>query len=230
MRLELDNVNSRFVTDYGYVYQFTEDGFDSVVSVIRKFVDEGRGLIDEIGYKFYYMTEDSSDINLLTRILEGRNHSYRYHLRDEVHMECCRIIANLSKDFETRVGAKIVAQDGTPVSEGYNGPARYIDDRKIPLRRSMFSEHVDHCKYDYMIHAEQNALNFADRTKLPGSTLYVTHFPCKVCANNIAQNGISRVVVDGDSVVNMTNANEINISKNIFELAGIELTILKKRC
>lgn len=50
---------------------------------------------------------------------------------------------------------------------------------------------MSHCT---AIHAEVRAILSADRAELPGSTLYSTTFPCFLCAQQIINAGIGRVV------------------------------------
>ena len=44
------------------------------------------------------------------------------------------------------------------------------------------------------LHAEQNAIIWADPARLPGATIYVTCEPCQGCARMIAGSGITRTV------------------------------------
>jgi deoxycytidylate deaminase len=46
------------------------------------------------------------------------------------------------------------------------------------------------------IHAEQNALNFCDRSTREGGALYVTGAVCYTCAKNIANSGLRRVIIE----------------------------------
>ena len=49
---------------------------------------------------------------------------------------------------------------------------------------------------EFTVHAEQNIISFCAKNGIPteGTTLYVTHNPCKTCAKLIVQSGIKRVV------------------------------------
>lgn len=44
------------------------------------------------------------------------------------------------------------------------------------------------------IHAEQNAIIFAERESLDGATAYVTHYPCETCSKLLVQSGIIKIV------------------------------------
>lgn len=85
-----------------------------------------------------------------------------------------------------RVGAVIVLGDHL-ISTGYNGSVRgapHCDVAGHLLRDG-------HCVRT--IHAEQNAILFA-RQSIEGATVYVTHFPCLICAKLLANGRIRRVV------------------------------------
>lgn len=92
-------------------------------------------------------------------------------------------MASWSKDT-TKVGAVIVDTNHRSVSEGFNGlPKGLSDDYEI---------------YDggqrVVIHAELNAILFANE-RLDGMTLYTYPLPtCAQCAAIIIQKGIARVV------------------------------------
>jgi dCMP deaminase len=97
------------------------------------------------------------------------------------------LIASMSKDPSTKVGAYIADSRNRPVSKGFNGPPRGLhDDEWVTGDRAK--------KLAATIHAELNAILFADRQKLEGATLYVTHPPCSGCAAAIIQAGITQVV------------------------------------
>lgn len=97
-------------------------------------------------------------------------------------------VAGWSKDPSSQVGAVIV-HGKRAVSEGYNGPPQcWDDDATLPR----------HSRLRVTIHAEENAILFAQRD-LVGATLFVTHHPCAPCAAKIAQVGISRVVMPPQS-------------------------------
>ena len=97
--------------------------------------------------------------------------------------------ATMSKDPSTKVGACILAPDGSVVSKGWNGFPRGCDDSKdIYADKSR--------KLRRIVHAEANAIVSA-KTSLAGCTLYVSPLhPCASCAGLIIQSGISRVVTN----------------------------------
>lgn len=93
-----------------------------------------------------------------------------------------------SHDNETKCGCVIAASDRTPISFGYNGFIRNIDDSDLPRTRPD--------KYPYMIHAETNALLNALRQgkSTLGATAYISGKPCLNCFQFMWQAGIVRIV------------------------------------
>lgn len=95
-----------------------------------------------------------------------------------------------SKDPATKVGCVIVA--GNMHSIGYNGFPRKVEDLEDRWQRPM--------KYDYVVHAELNAILSADLQAIKMdnlSTMYTTHDPCPECAKAIIQCGIKKIVSKG---------------------------------
>lgn len=107
---------------------------------------------------------------------------------DRRFLEMAECVSQWSKDPSTKVGAVIVDPETQRViSVGFNGFPRGIQDNaeRLLLRET---------KYDLIIHAEMNALQFAERS-VKGCTLYVYPLPpCIRCATMIIQSGIKRVV------------------------------------
>ena len=102
--------------------------------------------------------------------------------------ELCNIFASWSKDPSSKVGALIVDDDCRFISAGYNGFPKHIPDTEEMLNNREM-------KYKHVIHAEQNAINNAEPERLVGSTLFVTHYPCPKCSEEIIKNKIKTVVV-----------------------------------
>ena len=105
---------------------------------------------------------------------------------DARFMALAEHIAGWSLDPSTKVGAVIVDDKKRIVSVGFNGfPRGVADDERLQNKEE---------KYEHIIHAEINALMFAQRN-LEGCTLYVWPLPpCARCATQIIQTGIFRVV------------------------------------
>lgn len=105
---------------------------------------------------------------------------------DKNFLELAKTVSTFSKDPSTQVGAVIVDDDNRVISIGYNGfPKGLRDDHRLDNRD---------LKYDMVVHAEANALLFAN-APTKGCTIYTWPFqPCSRCASLIIQSGIRRVV------------------------------------
>ena len=106
---------------------------------------------------------------------------------DSRFLDMAQLVALWGKDPSTKCGAVIVDAANRVVSVGYNGFARGVHDTPDRL--------VDRdTKLAMVIHAEENAILFAERN-LVGCTLYTWPFmPCAGCAGKVIQVGIQRVV------------------------------------
>lgn len=117
---------------------------------------------------------------------------------DETWMAVAEAIAGRSACTNRQVGAVIVDPNNRPVSTGYNGaPAGYTSigtcEAFCPRSRSADrGASYDNC---VSVHAEANALLFADRHAYIGGTIYVTNPCCWDCAKLVANSGVVRVVV-----------------------------------
>lgn len=96
-----------------------------------------------------------------------------------------------SKDPSTQVGCCIVNQNKRILGVGYNGAPSNISDKDIPWNNNDISDCNN--KYNYIIHAEINAILNSYNVDLSNCTLYTTHFPCNDCAKIIIQKNIIEV-------------------------------------
>ena len=161
----------------------------------------------------------------------------RRELKDSVYLDMAKGLARLSKDKNTQVGAVIVAKDGSPVSWGYNGTIPGFDDTEIPHSREVqelsYYENGNEIKftsnkYPFMEHAEANSIDFGDKDKMAGSTIYVTAMPCKDCARKIVKRKIARVVVEANTQSfdnNSSIGNDNDITKYLFHKGNVDLFI-----
>jgi dCMP deaminase len=106
---------------------------------------------------------------------------------DKRMMDLAKFISSWSKDPSTKVGAVICDDKYRVISVGFNGlPRGMSDDPEILGDREL--------KLMGTIHAEENALLFANRP-LDGCTIFTYPLPpCGTCAAKIVQSGITRVV------------------------------------
>ena len=106
---------------------------------------------------------------------------------DKRFLELAKLVGSWSKDPSTQVGAVIADDHNRIVSIGFNGFPKGVKDCE---KRLVDREE----KYAIIVHAEANALMFANGP-VEGCTLYTWPFqPCSRCAGLIIQSSIKRVV------------------------------------
>ena len=140
---------------------------------------------------------------------------------DEYFMGVALLAAERSKDPNTQVGACIVDAQNRILATGYNGFPQGCSDDDFPWNRD---EALGETKYQFVVHAELNAILNARGKSLAGAVLYVGLFPCNECAKAIIQAGISEVVYLSDKYASMPST---LASKRMLNAAGIKLTQLK---
>lgn len=144
----------------------------------------------------------------LTRHGQGRSWD-RYFLQIAGH------VATRSKDPATQVGAVLVRERNI-ISTGYNGFPRGVDD-------NVAERYQRPAKYDWSIHAEENAVLTAARfgVSTAGTTLYVTPMPpCKDCAKAIIQCGVKEVIYElvGDQ---SRWAESVEVTRKLFASSSV---------
>jgi dCMP deaminase len=109
---------------------------------------------------------------------------------DLTYLEMAKTWSKLSQCSRLKVGALIV-KNGMIVSDGFNGTPNGYDN---------CCEDENYQTHWYTLHGEANAILKCARWghSCEGSTLYLTHSPCKNCSKLILQSGISRVVYAED--------------------------------
>lgn len=108
-------------------------------------------------------------------------------MKNDLFIKIAQLVAQQSKSKRLQVGAVLV-RDKRILAFGYNGlPSGYTPD--------VLEDDLGNTLPD-VIHAELNCiLNAAkEGIKLEGSTLYVTHSPCRHCAALIKQAGVQDVI------------------------------------
>lgn len=130
---------------------------------------------------------------------------------DETWMAVAEAMASRSLCVNRQVGAVIVTQENRPMAVGYNGPPANFH-RPLPAglldltsvqgngcsnwcERGATKERGATYSNCVSVHAEANALLFADRRDYAGGTMYVTNPPCWDCAKLVANSGVSTLVV-----------------------------------
>lgn len=131
-------------------------------------------------------------------------------------LNLARHIASWSKDPSTQAGAVLAAWNHRIISVGFNGfPAGIEDDPELYKQRER--------KYQTVLHAEENALYFAEG-RTPGAHLFVWPFPsCAPCAAKIVQFGISKVVAPVPSAELQSRwEDSLALTEQLFNKVGIE--------
>lgn len=105
---------------------------------------------------------------------------------DQSMLSTAYIFSQQSYCTRLKVGA-VLARDGRILATGYNGTISGMPNT---------CECEDGATSDFTLHAEQNLITFCAKNGIPtnGTTLYLTHSPCKQCSKLIAQSGITEVV------------------------------------
>ncbi len=136
---------------------------------------------------------------------------------DEYFLVIAEQVSRRSPDPNTHHGCVLVDSDNRVISTGYNGPVGGLPNEVVPLTRPE--------KYDWFIHAEDNAVAFA-RCDLRGSTAYVTGMPCAACFRRLLQVGVKRIVHAGRSSACISSPEE-QACMTMAKLLGVELVELE---
>ena len=134
-------------------------------------------------------------------------------------LDLAKHISLWSKDPSTKVGAVIFDSDKRIVSIGYNGfPKGVCDDPQRYDDRDM--------KYKMVVHAEANAILFAQRNLNGCSIVTYPFMPCSGCASLIIQSGIKRCIAPKLSEELAKRwKDSCDISRTMFKEAGVELCL-----
>lgn len=120
---------------------------------------------------------------------------------DVYFLGIARAVSKRADCKRRQVGAVIVGRDRRLVSTGYNGsppggPSCLLGDCPRASSNvapgSSYDSGPGSC---IAVHAEANAIIWADPTRLAGATLYCTDEPCAGCTRLIDGSGITRIVV-----------------------------------
>lgn len=142
---------------------------------------------------------------------------------DEYFTAMAELVSTRSTCLRRQFGSVIV-KDGHAISTGYNGAPRLmphcidIGCLRDELGIKSGTQH-EICRG---VHSEQNAIIqcaiHGESTK--GATLYVTGYPCKICAKMIINAMIKRVVISGT----YSDTEGVDLLKE----AGIKVTFMQK--
>ena len=145
---------------------------------------------------------------------------------DEYFMQIATFVATRSTCVRRQVGSVIV--QGKRISAtGYNGApsgvAHCTDNGSLCIRQERKIPSGERAELCRALHAEQNAIiqSAVHAVSTVGSTLYVTHQPCIICAKMIINAGVKRVVYQGEY--------PDEYARQLFEEAGTELVFLNTK-
>lgn len=144
---------------------------------------------------------------------------------DRRFIALAQMVSGWSKDPSTQVGAVIVDRDRRVVSLGFNGFPRNVQDTQ---------DRYDNrdLKYKLTVHAEMNAILFAQRS-IEGCRLYTWPFmPCARCATAIIQAKIVDVVAPKMAEEDPRYqrwAQDFLLSQQMFIEAGIPIRLLENK-
>jgi dCMP deaminase len=142
---------------------------------------------------------------------------------DEYFMKMAHLVSERSTCLRRKVGAVIV-EDKRILTSGYNGAPKglkHCEETGCMREQQNVPSGTRHelCRG---VHAEQNAIIQAAvfGVSVKGSTMYITNYPCSVCAKLILNAGLSEVVYEGeyedDLAIELLTEGNITVRK--FEL------------
>lgn len=125
-----------------------------------------------------------------------------------------KVVSQRSHDSQTQHGCVITDRSNRILGLGYNGFARGLDDKLLPVTRPE--------KYPWMIHAERNALsNCIIRPE--NGIAYVTGQCCNDCAMALWQEGISKIIMCEDHGTHLFDDDAKKIFSEFVQMSGIEI-------
>lgn len=133
-------------------------------------------------------------------------------------------VSKSSKDPSTKVGALFLNKNNTPISFGYNGMPRGLDDNNEV--RNQRPE-----KYLWYEHAERNAIYNVAREILEGHMMFSTHYFNMESARAVVSSGIKKVVILDDSGIKILTDEETKMRERVKQLlseTGVELMLIDK--
>lgn len=169
---------------------------------------------------------------------------------DQTWMSVAVSMSKRSKCANRQVGAVIVTKENRPMAVGYNGPpAKWSGATEATVSVHFGSEITvkktdtkntcsDFCprggssdrgtSYSncVSVHAEANALLFADRRDYEGGTIYVTNPCCWDCAKLVSNSGVARVVVQ---VSEADGHYDNDTSLQLIRDCGITVDVIEKK-
>ena len=162
---------------------------------------------------------DDKELDLINdecHLEDLENEKYNRPSWQQTFLDVAKVISKRSKDPHTKVGAVLV-KNNCIIGTGYNG-----DPRKFRYNFNWNTEE----KYNYVIHAEINAIDNAvyngAGNSIKDSEIYLTLSPCHHCILQLIQLGVKKVYY-------LKEYKDFELTKQIAENAEIELIKIKER-
>ncbi|HID92736.1 MAG TPA: cytidine deaminase [bacterium (Candidatus Stahlbacteria)] len=117
---------------------------------------------------------------------------------DSYFMEVAELVSKRSTCLRRSTGA-IIVNEKRILATGYNGPPQgllHCDELGGCLRERLSIPSGERHELCRAVHAEQNAIIQAAKLgiNIDGATLYVTNYPCFICAKMLINAGIKKIV------------------------------------
>jgi dCMP deaminase len=136
----------------------------------------------------------------------------------EYFLGLAKVASQRSHDIHTQHGCVIVDQNNHILGVGYNGFPKGVNDSLLPLTRPE--------KYQWMIHAERNALsNCVVRPN--NATAYVTGQCCCDCIMALWQEGITKVIMADDHGTHQFDKKAQENFDHFIRLSGLKIEYIK---
>lgn len=163
---------------------------------------------------------DDKELEMLLNAINDEDHyrdleneKYNRPSWQKTFIDIAKIISRRSKDPHTKVGAVLV-KNNCIIGTGYNG-----DPRNFNCEFNWNTEE----KYNYVIHAEMNALANAcyNGCQVKDSEIYLTLSPCNHCILQLIQFGVKKVYY-------LREYKDFELTKKIADNADIKLIKLEE--
>jgi dCMP deaminase len=125
-----------------------------------------------------------------------------------------KVVAQRSHDIHTQHGCIITDQNRRILGVGYNGFPKQLDDSVLPISRPE--------KYNWMIHAERNALSNCI-VRPDNGIAYVTGQCCNDCVMSLWQEGITEVIMAKNHGTHLFDEKAKNIFDTFVKMSNIKI-------
>jgi dCMP deaminase len=125
-----------------------------------------------------------------------------------------KVVSLRSHDIHTQHGCVITDSHHRIIGVGYNGYPRGLDDNSLPKTRPD--------KYNWMIHAEKNALSNCV-IRPDNGVAYVTGQCCNNCIMALHQEGIKKVYMGNNHGTHLFDETQQAIFDTFIKMSGIEI-------